>query len=125
MSKYGVLEECAAILDALGPDDTSAEKEQALRRETRAIGEAAQALRRLASAREIKKLHQFVREGIDGGQEVQKVISSKNAKPGNEAKHQLKNFSGECTGDTLVLQISHQETMLNRRMTFYYASADL
>eukprot|EP00973_Karenia_brevis_P048843 6775695-Karenia_brevis.AAC.1 len=67
MSKYRVLEECAAILDALGPDDNSAEKEQALREETRAIAEAAQALRRLASEDVRKKLDRFVEEGVDGG----------------------------------------------------------
>eukprot|EP00973_Karenia_brevis_P091696 12408715-Karenia_brevis.AAC.1 len=92
MSKYGVLEECAAILDALGTDDTSAEREEALRRETRAIAEAAQALRRLASAGEGQKLHQFVIEGIDGGEEVHRDISSKNTTPAEKAKHQLNNF---------------------------------
>eukprot|EP00973_Karenia_brevis_P047050 6530887-Karenia_brevis.AAC.1 len=67
MSKYRVLEECAAILDALGPDDNSAEKEQALREETRAIAEAALALRRLASEDVRSKLDRFVEEGVDGG----------------------------------------------------------
>ena len=48
MSKYQVLQECGAVLQALGPDDTSSEREQALRDETRAIAEAALILRRLA-----------------------------------------------------------------------------
>ena len=49
MTKYQVLEECRAVLEALGADPSSDVKEQTLKKETRAIADAAQALRRLAA----------------------------------------------------------------------------
>ena len=59
MFKPQVLEECTATLQELGANPDPSAKEQAQKRETMAIAEAAQALKRLCSQEVRDKLKRF------------------------------------------------------------------
>lgn len=114
MSKYRVLEECADILDALGPEGSSGEREQALRTETRAVAEAAQALRRLASPEVRQELDEFQAslDQLDG-------IGEKS--PGDHARDELRKFASNVGEERLTLKIAHDRDFLNSFDEDYWA----
>ena len=111
MSKYKVLEECATILEALGPEDTSSEKEQALRDETMAIAEAVQALRRLASDTTRAELEKFIRES-----EPERLVchdSAERKPPDARARVELQTFLRESVGERVVMKLRHEPQLLS------------
>ena len=109
MSKYAVLEECAAILDSLGPEDASAEKEQALRRETQAIGEAVQALQRLSSAEVRGTLDAFHEKEPPAPQRTR--IEHKTAADATKAK--LEAFLVDPLQRSATMKLRHKKQILN------------
>ena len=115
MSKYKVLEECSAILESLGSDDTSNAKEQALKLETRAIAEAAQALRRLASEESTRKLEQFA-NGIDrhdDAMSAQSPLPTVRRNVSADVKETLRGFVDNPSSKSLVMKIQHKQEFLN------------
>jgi len=115
MSKYKVLQECEAVLEALGPDDTSNEREQAVRDETRAIAEAALTLRRMASPKIREDLEAFRQErlprkegelGSSAGMGSARSVKARVATD-------LHSFLEGAGPSAPILQLRHQQKLLN------------
>ena len=114
MTKYKVLEECGAIINALGPADTSTEKEQALRDETWAIAEAAQALRRLAKQETRAQLDEFVREETTcNDAEVAPNMPQSKTSVTRRARQELRTFQQQTRGADTVLKLKHEPELLS------------
>lgn len=115
MTKYKVLQECEAVLEALGPDDTSNEREQAVRDETRAIAEAALTLRRMATPKIREELEAFRQErpprpegelGSSAGMGSARSVKARVATD-------LHTFLEGARPSAPILQLRHQQRLLN------------
>ena len=114
MRKYRVLDECSSILESLGAKGEANEREQALRDETMAIAEAAQALQRLANREQYRKMRDYVNyEREDTQRTTVDDQTQANLPPGKRAKRELHTFWEQSAQGQTLLEIRHKPELLN------------
>jgi hypothetical protein len=122
MRKYRVLEECGSVLDSLGVGGDSSEREQAVRDETMAIAEAAQALQRLASREQYRKMRDFVEfEREDTQRTTVDDQTQSKLPPGAQAKRDLQTFWSQSGQNQTLLELRHEPKLLNSYDSEFWA----
>ena len=122
MKKYKVIEDCESIINALGDENKTDEKEAALRAETMAIAEAAQAIGRLAAKEVREELEKFVAEedasAASASLHVHSVTPQKTV--GSRVRTALQSFVEQPTGEQLVLRLKHSPQLLSSYDEYFW-----
>ena len=102
------------MLESLGPESEGSEREQALRDETLAVAEAAQALQRLATREEFQKLKDYVVHEMEDTQNpLSPGIPASQLSPAEQARRDLRTFQADGATGQMVLQVRHKPELLN------------
>jgi len=121
LKRYRVLEECSSTLQALEGESNPSAKDQALREETMAIAEAAQALRRLAGDEVREKLRAYVEHQREESLETLRQQGFQAGQPpGKTARQELETFWQQPAAG-VVLKLRHEPELLNSFDYWFWA----